>query len=83
MEGGQCVIPQIVMLILVNMHNLTKKNAYSVMLMSIPIFYANYTSTFEISSNAYMHVYAAMADDLYVIEVLVAELDVVGGVWLT
>ena len=37
--------------ILVNMHNLTKTNAYSVMLMSI-IFYANYTSTFEVSSNA-------------------------------
>ena len=38
------------------MDNLTKTNAYSVMLMYISIFYANYTSTFEISSNAYRHV---------------------------
>ena len=46
--------------------------------MSISIFYANYTSTSEISSNAQRHV-GSHGDDLYVIEVLVAELDVVGG----
>ena len=65
----------LISVLIVNMHNLTKTNEYSVMLMSIPYFMQIIRVLLKLVQT-HRHV---MADDLYVIEVLVAELDVVCG----